>query len=401
MARFWNRKKQKEPVEKPVEQEQRSASTSLSFGGGGGSSTAAMSLSAVYRCVEVISSSVAQLPITLYDVDAEGYNTRNIEHPVAILLGTEPNEHMTRYNFMKVIVSTMLLKGNAYALIVRDKVSQLPVELQLIPSEQVEIEGAKYYVNEKPVNSSNLLHFLNYSYDGLNGVSVLQHAKDTITLSTNSEKHASGFFKNGANVSGILSVEGSLSNTQKKDIKESWVSTFDPVTGTPNGIAVLEGNMNYTPISINPADAQLLETREFNVVDICRFFGVSPVKAFDLSKSSYSTVEATQLAFLTDTLSPLMENIELELERKLLLPSERMVYDIQFEVESLLRVDKNSLAEYYSKLFNIGVIEINEVRKKLNFPKLENGDMNFLQVNMDSVDNIIKPKAEVETKNKE
>ena len=401
MARFWNKKKQEQPVEKPVEQEKRSASASLSFGGGGGSSTAAMNLSAVYRCVEVISSSVAQLPITLYDVDAEGYNTRNVEHPVAILLGTEPNEYMTRYNFMKVIVSTMLLKGNAYALIVRDKVSQLPVELQLIPSEQVVIEGAKYFVNEKAVNSSNLLHFLNYSYDGLNGVSVLQHAKDTITLSTNSEAHASGFFKNGANLSGILTVQGSLSNTQKKDIKESWLSTFDPVTGTPNGIAVLEGNMNYSPISINPSDAQLLETREFNVVDICRFFGVSPVKAFDLSKSSYSTVEATQLAFLTDTLSPLMENIELELERKLLLPSERMKYDIQFDEESLLRVDKISLAEYYNKLFNIGVIEINEIRKKLNLPKLENGDMNFLQVNMSSVDNIIKPKAEVETKNKE
>ena len=75
--------------------------------------------------------------------------------------------------------------------------------------------------------------------------------------------------------------------------------------------------MDFQPITVNPADAQLLETRQFNVIDICRFFGVSPVKAFDLSKSSYSTVEATQLAFLTDTLSPLLEKIELEFERKL------------------------------------------------------------------------------------
>jgi len=81
--------------------------------------------------------------------------------------------------------------------------------------------------------------------------------------------------------------------------------------------------MTYEPITVNPEDSQLLETREFNVVDICRFFGVSPVKAFDLSHSSYSTVEATNLSFLTDTLSPMLEKIELEFERKLYKPSER------------------------------------------------------------------------------
>jgi HK97 family phage portal protein len=75
-------------------------------------------------------------------------------------------------------------------------------------------------------------------------------------------------------------------------------------------VAVLEGNMDFEPVTISPSDSQLLETRQFNVVDICRFFGVSPVKAFDLSNSSYSTIEATELAFLTDTLSPLLEKIE-------------------------------------------------------------------------------------------
>ena len=104
----------------------------------------------------------------------------------------------------------------------------------------------------------------------------------------------------------------SLTGKQKVDLKTSWQTAFSPTTGTPNGVAVLEGNMDFQPITVNPADAQLLETRQFNVIDICRFFGVSPVKAFDLSKSSYSTVEATQLAFLTDTLSPLLEKIELE-----------------------------------------------------------------------------------------
>lgn len=386
---IFSRKKKIE--EQPVEE--RATSFALPYMGTTDPATAsALRLSTVYRCVEVISSSVAQLPIDLYSVDVEGYKKKDWTHSVAVLLATEPNEKMTRYNFIKVIVATILLKGNAFALIKRDKVTQNPISLELIDNEKMEIKGGKYLLDGKPINPANILHFLNYSNDGINGISVLQHAKKTIALSTNSESHAAGFFKNGANVSGILTVQGSLSKTQKEDIKTSWQNTFDPVTGTPNGIAVLEGNMDFSPISINPSDAQLLETRQFNVIDICRFFGVSPVKAFDLTKSSYSTVEATQLSFLTDTLSPLMENIELELERKLLLPSERMKFDIKFNVDALLRVDKNSLADYYSKLFNIGAITINEIRKELNLHRLENGDINFLQVNIQSVDNIINNK---------
>lgn len=355
----------------------------------------ALRLSAVYRCVEVISSSVAQLPIELYSIDEQGFRTYNRNHKVAYLLATEPNEYMTRYNFMKVVVASILLRGNAFAQVIRDQ-DGYPKTLMLLDNDRVTITNGIYRIDGKKIDRANILHFLNFSEDGINGISVLTHASRTLSLAANSEKHASGFFKNGANLSGVLTVQSSLNKGQKDAIKQSWADTFDPVTGTPNGIAVLEGNMEFAPISINPADAQLLETRQFNVVDICRFFGVSPVKAFDLSKSSYSTVEATQLSFLTDTLSPLLENIELELERKLLLPSERTKYDVQFNVEALLRVDKNSLAEYYQKLFNVGAITINEIRRELNLPKIENGDLNFLQVNINSVDNIINKKEENE-----
>lgn len=396
---FRSYKPEEEIKQKPEPQEQRrdvSQTVSLNYLGSNSTtkSDLALRLSTVYRCVEVISSSVAQLPIELFSVDSEGFRTKNREHPVAILLGTEPNDKMTRYNFMKVIVATILLKGNAFVKIERNIKTGFPEKLYLLDNDNVTISKGEYYVNDKKVNPANILHFLNFSDDGINGVSVLKHASKTVALSDNSEKHASGFFKNGANLSGILKVQGSLNSDQKEDIKNSWQATFDPVTGTPNGIAVLEGNMDFSPISINPADAQLLETRQFNVIDICRFFGVSPIKAFDLTKANYSTVEATQLAFLTDTLAPLLENLELELERKLLFPSERIHFDIQFNENVLLRVDKNSLAEYYNKLFNVGAITINEIRKELNLPKLENGDNNFIQVNTSTVDNIVNPKIE-------
>lgn len=350
----------------------------------------AMLLSTVYRCVEVISDSVAQLPLEPYKMDSSGYKIKFTSHPTYRLLNKEPNSKMSRFTFMKTLIVSTLLKGNGYAYIERDELGNAKA-LHFIPSEFVTIltpttikDNIAYSVVgiNKTVESCNMIHILNFSYDGITGVSTLTHAKNTLGLSVDSEAHAAGFFKGGANLAGILKINSTLNTKQKEELKRSWQSAFSPSVGTPNGVAVLEGNMDFQSITVNPSDAQLLETREFNVIDICRFFGVSPVKAFDLSKSSYSTVEATELAFLTDTLAPLLEKIELEFERKLYKPSERDSIDVRFDTSSLLRADKAALASYYNTLFNIGVISPNEIRKQLDLPAIENGDETFVQVNI-------------------
>jgi len=362
----------------------------------------AMLLSTVYRCVDVISDSVAQLPLEPYKVDEKGYKRKYVEHPTYYLLNKEPNSNMSRFTFMKTLITSVLLDGNGYALIERDDKGNA-TKLKLIPSELVTVSRVdplkeKIMYNVVGINQLiepvNMIHILNFSYDGITGISTLQHARNTLGLASDSEAHAEGFFKGGANLAGIIKVQSSLTPKQKLDIKESWQATFSPVTGTPNGVAVLEGNMDFQPITVNPADAQLLETRQFNVIDICRFFGVSPVKAFDLSKSSYSTVEATQLAFLTDTLNPLLQKIELEFERKLYKPSERNTVDVRFDTSVLLRADKASQASYYNTLFQIGVITPNEIRKALDLEPLDNGDKSFVQVNVTTLDKAVKDKIE-------
>lgn len=357
-----------------------------------------MLLSAVYRCVEVISDSVAQLPLEPYQMDAKGYKTKYISHTSYKLLNKEPNPRMTRFTFIKTLIVSTLLKGNGYAYIERDKTGNA-IGLHIIPSDYVTIitpkklnETVKYSVKGIGIiESCNMIHILNFSYDGITGISTLQHARHTLGLTMDSEAHAAGFFKGGANLAGILKVDGNVSEKQRNDIKSAWQSAFNPQSGNPNGIAVIQGNMNFEPITVNPADAQLLETRQFNVIDVCRFFGVSPVKAFDLSKSSYSTVEATELAFLTDTLAPLLEKIELEFERKLYKPSEKDSIDVRFDTSTLLRADKQSLANYYRELFNIGVISPNEIRMQLDLPAIEGGDNTFVQVNIQPISRAINP----------
>ena len=382
----WFRKKKQKTVE-----ERSSTFDYLMYNNGASYSTSkAMLLSTVYRCVEVISDSVAQLPLEPYRIDSNGYKMKFTKHPTYRLLNSEPNSKMTRFTFIKTLIVSTLLKGNGYAYIERDNEGNATA-MHYIPSELVTIippktlgDAVAYTVTglSNVVESCNMIHILNFSYDGITGISTLSHAKNTLGLSADSESHASGFFKGGANLAGILTVQSTLTSKQKQDLKSSWQTAFSPSTGQPNGVAVLEGNMEFKPITVNPSDAQLLETRQFNVIDICRFFGVSPVKAFDLSHSSYSTVEATNLSFLTDTLSPLLEKLELEFERKLYKPSEKDTIDVRFDTSRLLRADKQSLANYYSTLFNIGVVSCNEIRREIDLPYIEGGDAHFIQVNL-------------------
>lgn len=381
------RKKQPEEVRSSV-------FDSLMYNQAGGYSTnKAMLLSTVYRCVDVISDSVAQLPLEPYRIDPSGYKEKFVKHPTYYLLNKEPNKIMSRFTFIKTLIISVLLKGNGYAYIERDEKGNAVALHYLDPDFVTVIDKPKLMYSvvgiKGNVEPCNMIHILNFSYDGIKGISTLQHARQTLGLAADSENHAQGFFRGGANLAGILKVNSNLTSKQKTDLKSSWQNTFNATNGMPNGVAVLEGNMEFEPITVNPADAQLLETREFNVIDICRFFGVSPVKAFDLSKSSYSTVEATQLAFLTDTLAPLLEKIELEFERKLYKPSERQIIEVRFDTSALLRADKSSLAEYYNKLFQIGAVTINEVRKALDLPAIDNGDKSFVQVNVMTLDNAV------------
>lgn len=361
-----------------------------------------MLLSTVYRCVDLISDSIAVLPLKTYRIDGDGFKEEAKEHPAYYVLDMEPNEDMTRFVFFKTLMTSVLLTGNGYAYIERDglKVEQLVY----IPSGAVQIvwitdrQGVlrkRYKVTgfAELVEPRDMIHVLNFSYDGINGISTLEHARQTLSIATSAEESAKGFYDSGGQLSGVLTVEGArLSKEQKDQIYKTWRERTDPVMGTPNGIAVLEGNMKYQPISISPSDSQLLESRQFNVVDICRFFSVSPVKAFDLSKSSYSTVEATQLQYLTDTALAVITKIEQEINRKIFLPSERGKVVAEFDTSAILRTDKSAQATYWKELFNIGAATPNEVRRESNLGRMENGDKAFVQVNVQTLDNAAKQK---------
>lgn len=379
--------------EKPVEERSMFGDYLLYNSASTYANNKAMLLSAVYRCTEVISDSVAQLPLEPYRIDSDGCKIKFTSHPTYNLLNREPNKNMSKFTFLKTMVVSMLLTGNAYALIDRDEKGNakalyyIPTELVTILKPQNITDTISYSITgmKNVVEDCNMIHILNFTSDGYEGVSTLTYARKTLGLAMDAEANAEGFFKGGANVAGILKSNAPLTTKQKESLKSSWNSAFNGNTGTPNGVAVLDADLDFQAVTVNPSDAQLLETRQFNVIDICRFFGVSPVKAFDLTKSSYNTIEQMQLAFLTDTLQPLLEKFEGEFQRKLYKPSEKDNITVRFSTAPLLRADKQSQANYYNTLFQMGVMTINEIRQELDLPHLENGNTSFVQVNVQTL----------------
>lgn len=349
----------------------------------------AMTLAAVHRCVSVICNSVASLPPKLYAIDEHGYKLE-LENDLSYCLAKRPNKKMNAYTFYYLIVRDILMQGNAYALIRR--VNGKIVGFDYISAGLVSpidcIDHVEYVVTgvKGRVRSEDILHFMNYTDDGVIGISVLTHARRTLGIADYGDKAAENFYKSGGCTSGFLKFEGPSSQKQREEMISAWnAATAGPNNG-PNGIAVLPANVTYTQLSVNPADAQLLESRKFEVIDICRFFGVSPTKCFDMSSASYSTVEATELAFLNDTLRPLLSKIEMELETKLFSPGEH--YDIKFDVSELLRTDKTSQAQYFTQLFNLGVLSPNDIRKQLDMDAVEGGDIHVAQINLTSIKNL-------------
>lgn len=339
----------------------------------------AMNISAVYRAVEIISDSIAMLPIKIRQLDADHYNELD-SHSLNLVMKNAG--YLSKYTFIKLMIQSIMLRGNGFAYIERAGDGTV-TGLRYLPSGDVQIHYNKEkkelyytcnYVSKKRIEPINMIHLLKNTYDGVNGVSTLTYATRSINLSNNTENSANNFFTSGCNLAGILTVQGQLNDKQRDQIRSSWNQAY---SNGGAGLAVLQGNMDYKPIQLSAAESQMLESREFNITDIARFFGISPVLLGDLSHSSYSTIEATQNQFLLHTLNPYIVLVEEEFTRKLFKPSESNLV-IDLDETALLKTDKSALAGYYGALLDKGVLCCNEVRKELGYSPIDGGDKHMI-----------------------
>lgn len=359
------------------------------------SASKATKLSTVFRCVNLLSDSIASLPMNPYYYDGDWKKINYIDGKYN-LLNVQPNPFQSSFIFKKMMIANVLLRGNAYILIDRANSGKIKGLYLLNPDLMTPMITATdiiyNYGGTITYDKSQIIHIINYSDDGLTGKSTITYAGESLGIAYSSEQHASNFWTSGGNMAGILAPKpgAQMSKGQAKTAKDAMVEQLSSeLGGKSNSIIVLGDGLEYQPISVNPKDSQLLESRQFNVLEICRFFGVPPTLAFSES-GKFSTAEQQSLDFLNNALTPLLEKIESEFFRKLYLESEWDRSELKFDAENILRLDAVTRADFYSKLFNIGAYTTNEIREKLNAPfPQKNGNRSFVQVNMQPLDNLI------------
>jgi HK97 family phage portal protein len=366
--------------------------------------TQSMKLSAVYRCVDVKSSDIGAMPWDVFTYKGDLEWVKDDSHFSYSMLNVQPNPTCSSFTFWKTFTAKVELEGNAYAKISRDgfgnptglALCMGAVTMYIMPDLTVRYLHVNPYTNiDEMIEGDDMIHVLNFSYDGLLGVSTLTHAGNITGLAQSADGQAKGYYANGVNMNGIVSVPGLINSTKATQLKTDWSNSvaFNSTTGIGGGVVVLEGGATYTPVQVNPKDAQMLETRVFNVIDICRFFGVHPSKAFDMSSAAYASSESYQLSYITDTLTPLAIKISNEVNRKLYRPSQRKRTKAILNIRELQSADLKTLAEYFLKMFQVGAYSPDDICRALHLPLDPGGKggKRYVQVNLAELGKIPDP----------
>ena len=338
----------------------------------------AMQTTAVYACVRILSETIASLPLHTYKYTEDG-KEKDYTHQLYHLLHDEPNNEMTSFVFRETLMSHLLLYGNAYAQIIRDGRGRVLSLYPLLPDKMRVDRGANkeiYYIyfsdndGQIMLRKEDVLHIPGLGFDGLIGYSPIAMTKNAVGLAIAAEEYGSKFFSNGANPGGVLEHPGVLKDPGK--VRESWNSVYGGSSNS-NRVAVLEEGLSFKSISIPPEQAQFLETRKFQVNEICRIFRVHPHMVADLEKSSFSNIEQQSLDFVVNTVRPWLVRWEQAIGQKLLLPNEKSKTFVNFNVDGLLRGDFQSRMTGYSIARQNGWMSADDIRELENMNKLPKG----------------------------
>ncbi|MCC8015499.1 MAG: phage portal protein [Eubacterium sp.] len=343
----------------------------------------AMQTVAVYACVRILSEAIASLPLHLYKYGDRG-KEMDTTHPLYRILHDEPNSEMTSFIFRETLMHHLLIYGNAYAQILRDGANRVVGLYPLLPNKmEVDRDEKQRLIykynrddeanpNEKEYGTiyfsqEEILHIPGLGFDGLVGYSPIAVAKNAIGISTACDEYSSEYFNNGAYPGGILSTPNVLKNPEQ--VRASWNEAYGG-TGNAHKIAVLEQGMTFQKISLSPEESQFLETRKFQLDEIARIFRIPPHMIGDLEKSSFNNIEQQSLEFVQYTLQPWIIRWEQNLQKALLLPTEKDKYFVKFNVDGLLRGDYASRTAGYASALQNGWMSVNDIRELENLNPL-------------------------------
>jgi HK97 family phage portal protein len=356
---------------------------------GGGASTAsgepvnverAAGLSAVWACVTLIAGTIASMPLILYRrVDEE--RERAIEHPLFDVLRVRPNPVQSVVSFWEAMVTALLLRGNAYAMITRDDDGRVRA-LWYVNPDRVQVDVTKtgrlkYRVtaggSSTTVDATGMLHVVGpMSDDGYTGRSVITAFRETLALSLAIERYGGEFFGNAATPAGMLTHPGALSSKAQTNLLKS-LEEAHAARGKRHRMLLLEEGLKFEPIGVSHEDSQYIDSRRFGVEEVARIFGVPGFMiGANVTGSSltYSNAETEGLRLLKHTIGPWLARIESAVNFACISPLERRQMYCEFLADSLLSTDTRSRYEAYKLGVEGGWLTREEVRRRENLPAL-------------------------------
>lgn len=349
----------------------------------------ALSLSAVWACVNLLSGLQASMPLHFYRPRRDGSRETCNDHPVAMLLRDSPNAEQSAFEFWQFMTAVLELRGNAYAIQHRNGLGGLvalePVEVPVHVTRAVG-GGLQYEFTQAgqsyKLGSADVLHIRGFMPTLLGGLSTLEYARHTFGAAIAAERTVGETFRNGLRPSGVLAFKEWLSPDNRVVAETALVDKFAGAQNAGRPM-VTEGGVEWKPLAITPVDAEMLASRVFGVEEICRFYGTPPFLIGHTQKTTSfgAGVEQQMLGFTKTGLTPRLRRVEGAIVRRLLSPAERAGGMIsEYAMEGLLRGDSKARAEFYRVMIMIGAMTVNEVRALENMPPVPGGDVPRVQM---------------------
>jgi HK97 family phage portal protein len=334
----------------------------------------AENLSVVFACVQVISETVAMLPLHVYRKLPNGDRAEEPGHPVAQLFSGDPNERQTGAELIEMLMGHCLLRGNSYAEIIRDG-RGAPVGLDPFHPDWVSVvliprtNRIAYDVTipmmggpRRRILAEEMLHLKDRSDDGVIGKSRLARARETFGSALATERYAASTFRNGASMSGVLSHPEALGEDAAERLRKSFEQTYSG-SDKAGKVAVLEEGLKWQQVSVSPDDAQMLESRKFSVEALARIYRVPGPVINDFQGGNYSSISEVGRWFYSHTILPWLNKLERLIERSLLSSTARRSFEVEFDCDLLLRGDMLQRFQSYRIAREIGMYSANELRR--------------------------------------
>lgn len=359
----------------------------------------ALQLSAVWSCVKLITESIGSLPINVYKVADNGTRTPFPDHPLAKLFRGKVNRWQTRQEYIESIVYQFVMQGNDYSVIQRqggkkdgDIVSLVPL---MTPQMAVDLQDSGdilyRYTEDRGlrVYSDQTIWHNKLFGNGIVGLSPIGYARNSIAVGQAAELSVTKIYKNGGKPSGLLMIDKTLTADQRTKIKQNFA---DLAEGNEERLFVLEADMKYEQVSLSPQDIELLQSRRFQIEDICRFFGVPSILVNDNQQTTAWGTGIGQIiqGFYKFGLRPYAGRYAASMKANMLSPAQRDTVDIEFDFEDLLQADMSERIKSGKEATTGGLLTANEWRAQEGLPPKPGGDNLFMQQQMTPVDQLEK-----------